>query len=202
MAKLIFIGEKFGDRVYELAAEKTTVGRGDFNTLTIHDGSVSQSHCEILVHGPEIIVRDLGSRNGTVVNGERLHGQQRPLKAGQIVKFGLVEARLELEWSPGSDTATGVTAIHSHVRHLQGQQSESKQPATFPTSLKSSQETDPAEHTMMLPGSPQPPASAARSELANGQTSRKPASRAVFTLIIAALVTGLVVLLWIVRGRQ
>ena len=95
MAKLIFIGEKFVGRVYELAIEKTTVGRGDHNTLTIHDPSVSHSHCEILVYGTEVIVRDLGSSNGTVVDGRRLQDQQQhPLDDHQIVKFGAVEARL------------------------------------------------------------------------------------------------------------
>ena len=118
MAKLIFIGDKFGDRVYEFSVDKTTVGRGDHNTLTIHDASVSHTHCEILVYGPEVIVRDLGSSNGTSVNGERLHDQQRPLLSGQIVKFGSVEARLELEPPTRGDTATDVTAVYSHARHL------------------------------------------------------------------------------------
>ena len=63
MAKLIFLGEKFAGRVYEFAVEKTTVGRGDHNTLTIHHPSVSYSHCEILDYGTEVIVRDLGSSN-------------------------------------------------------------------------------------------------------------------------------------------
>ena len=84
MTKLIFIDEKFGGRVYEFVVPETTVGRGGHNTLTIRDASVSQTHCEILAYGPEVIVRDLGSSNGTFVNGERLHNQQRQLKAGQV----------------------------------------------------------------------------------------------------------------------
>src|SRR6187399_172834 len=119
MAKLLFLGEKFGGRVYEFAIEKTTVGRGDHSTLTIHDASVSHSHCEILVYGTEVIVRDLGSSNGTVVDGKRLHKeQQQPLDDGKVVKFGSVEARLDLSVESDSDTVTGWTAMHSHVRHL------------------------------------------------------------------------------------
>ena len=97
MAKLIFTGEKFKGRSYEFAVEKTTVGRGEHNTLTIPHPSVSETHCEILVNDAEVIVRDLGSRNGTVVNGERIRNQQRQIKGGQSLKFGSVEARLELE---------------------------------------------------------------------------------------------------------
>src|SRR2546428_13236852 len=84
MAKLIFIDQRFAGRVYELVLEKTTVGRGDQNTLTIRDRSLSASHCEILTYGSEVIVRDLNSRNGTFVQGVRLN-QQSQVKSGQTV---------------------------------------------------------------------------------------------------------------------
>ena len=150
MAKLIFIGEKFGGRVYEFALAKTTVGRGDHSTLTIHDPSVSHTHCEILVHGPEVIVRDLGSSNGTVVNGERLRNQQRQLKNGQTVKFGSVEARLELEHTSSSDTATAVTAIHSHGRHKCDQELVPINPAPVSMTLDPS-ESSAGNYTVALP---------------------------------------------------
>ena len=67
MAKLVFTDKNFAGRVYELLLEKTTVGRGDHNTLVIHDNSLSSSHCEILMHGSEIIVRDLDSLPDLVV---------------------------------------------------------------------------------------------------------------------------------------
>jgi len=154
MAKLIFTDEKFGGRVYEFALPKTTIGRGDHNTLTIRDNAVSQTHCEILVFGPEVIVRDLGSSNGTFVNGERLHNQQRPLLAGQIVKFGSVTARLELEAQSASDTATDETAIHSYAQYLREQQKQPKTPANAAMTLPSDSESTPIQHTVLLPYSP------------------------------------------------
>src|SRR5947207_14315734 len=96
MAKLVFIDKNFSGKVYELMLEKTTVGRGDQNTLVIRDNSLSSRHCEILMNGPEIIVRDLDSLNGTFVDGIRLNKQSQA-KSGQTVRFGNVEARLELE---------------------------------------------------------------------------------------------------------
>jgi pSer/pThr/pTyr-binding forkhead associated (FHA) protein len=165
MAKLIFIGEKLGGRTYEFAVEKTTVGRGDHNTLTIHDPTVSQTHCEILVNGPEVIVRDLGSSNGTVVNGERLRNEQRQLKGGQTVKFGRVEARLELERSSlsDSDTATAETAMLSYVRHQHDQAPPPINPALLSMTLESGD--TPADYTVVLPNpspvqKPAPPRSA------------------------------------------
>src|SRR5437899_11606033 len=96
MAKLVFIDQNFSGRAYELILEKTSVGRGDQNTLVIRDSSLSATHCEILMYGSEIIVRDLDSRNGTFVDGIRLNKQSQ-VKSGQVVRFGSVEARLELD---------------------------------------------------------------------------------------------------------
>jgi len=152
MAKLIFTDGEFGGRVYEFALPKTTIGRGDHNTLTIRDNAVSQTHCEILVFGPEVIVRDLGSSNGTFVNGERLHNQQRPLLAGQTVKFGSITARLELEDS-SSDTATDETAIHSYAQYRREQGNEPKRPANAAMTLQAAEST-PIHHTLLLPRSP------------------------------------------------
>lgn len=202
MAKLIFIGGKFDGRVYELAVQKTTVGRGEHNTLTLHDASVSQTHCEILVHGPEVILRDLGSSNGTVVNGERLRNEQRQLKGGQTVKFGSVEARLELEQSSGSDTATGVTAIFSHVRHLREHENEPKKPAALPTSFKSDPQTDVADHTIVVSRPPAVPETIGPPNPEKPGADQKPSKKLARALIVAALVLGLVVLVWIIRGRQ
>ena len=154
MAKLMFTDEKFVGRVYEFALPKTTIGRGDHNTLTIHDNSVSQTHCEILVFGPEVIVRDLGSSNGTFVSGVRLHNQQRPLLAGQIVKFGSVTARLELEAQSASDTTTDETAIRSYAQYRREQEKQPKTPANAAMTLQSASESTPIHHTLLLPHSP------------------------------------------------
>ena len=119
MAKLIFTGEKFGGRVYEIVTQRTTVGRGDANTLSIRDRSVSVQHCEIYDNGEDLIVRDLGSRNGTTINGKLLRAAQGPLAHGEIVKFGAIEARLEItRHATTSNTATDITAIHHHVKQL------------------------------------------------------------------------------------
>lgn len=116
MAKLIFCSEKFAGRIYEIAAQRTTVGRGNANTLSIHDSSVSEHHCELYDNGEDLIVRDLGSRNGTVVNGKLLRNAQAPLAHGQTVQFGSVAARLEIpHLTCNSETTTDVTAVHAHV---------------------------------------------------------------------------------------
>ena len=138
MTKLIFTDKNHAGRVYELTLEKTTVGRSDQNTLSIPDASLSAQHCEILVNGPEVIVRDLGSRNGTFVNGTRLTNQQSQLKSGQTVRFGSVEARLELDGRGESsdDTASEMTAVHALGRILREQKKERENPRPADASMK------------------------------------------------------------------
>lgn len=118
MAKLVFISSPFLGRTYEFLIEKTSVCRAETNLLVIADNSVSAAHCEILVNGPEVIVRDLGSRNGTWVNGLRLRNQQYELKPGEKVRFGSVEARLELAPEDREEPYTDATAIYTLFRDL------------------------------------------------------------------------------------
>lgn len=117
MAKLLFQGDRFAGRVYELVGEVTRVGRGPHNELVIDDKSVSADHCEILVYGTEVIVRDHGSTNGCFVDGVRVVGQ-RPAQSGQVIRWGGVEACLELSSEDEFDTedATSNTAVHFQRR--------------------------------------------------------------------------------------
>ncbi len=65
------------------------IGRGFANDFKIPDPSVSGSHCQINVVGNSIIIKDLGSTNGTFVN--RAPIKEAALQAGQVVHLGAVE---------------------------------------------------------------------------------------------------------------
>ena len=93
MARLVLLSEGFTGKTYELKAESTTVGRVDDNTFEIPDPSISSHHCEILLRGSDVVVKDLGSTNGTFINGEKI--SESALKPGQILRLGMVEMRLE-----------------------------------------------------------------------------------------------------------
>lgn len=131
MAKLVFINKNFEEQQYEFMVEKTTVGRGNHNTLVICDNSVSVAHCEILVNGPEVIVRDLDSSNGTFVDGARLN-KQAQAKNGNIIKFGLVEARLELPEPRDDDPDASITAVRDLKQFQADQRREDKQKKLHP----------------------------------------------------------------------
>jgi predicted component of type VI protein secretion system len=116
MPKLHFTTGEFDGTVYGLTLEKTSVGRSHTNTLVIGDRFVSAKHCDILVNGSEVIVRDLGSRNGTIVNGRRLQNQQCGVKSGHIIAFGSVQARLEIELGMDETDLSNKSAVYSHSR--------------------------------------------------------------------------------------
>ncbi len=80
-----------------MKVDKTTVGRVDDNTFLIAEPSVSSHHCEILLKGTDVVVRDLNSTNGTFINGEKI--AEAALKPGQILRLGQIEMRLETEAS-------------------------------------------------------------------------------------------------------
>src|SRR5712671_3923589 len=103
MAKLVILNEGMTGRSCELATEKTTIGRVEDNTFQIAEASVSSHHCEILLRGTEVVVRDLNSTNGTFINGEKV--TESVLKPGQILRLGQIEMRLETE-AAGAGTAS------------------------------------------------------------------------------------------------
>jgi pSer/pThr/pTyr-binding forkhead associated (FHA) protein len=71
-----------------------TVGRGRDADLVLADELVSRRHARVVAAGPGAVVEDLGSRNGTFVNGELIHGPTR-LEPGDQLQLGvtLVELR-------------------------------------------------------------------------------------------------------------
>jgi len=96
MPRLVVLSEGYTGRSYELKVEKTTIGRVDDNAFPIPDGSVSSHHCEILLRGTDVVVKDLNSTNGTFINNEQLEPMgEAVLKPGQILRLGFIDVRLE-----------------------------------------------------------------------------------------------------------
>lgn len=93
MAKLVVLTEGFTGLSYELSAERVTIGRAEDNSFQISEPSVSSHHCELIISGNEIRVRDLNSTNGTYINEEQI--TEAVLKPGQVLRLGRIELRLE-----------------------------------------------------------------------------------------------------------
>src|SRR5579871_6384281 len=71
----------------ELAGPEVTVGRETGNTIVCSDSSVSRRHARLSPSGSGFLVEDLGSSNGTFVNGARISAPTM-LESGDEVSFG------------------------------------------------------------------------------------------------------------------
>lgn len=80
------------------------VGRSSKCAIALADATVSKSHAEFARVGGRWQVRDLGSRNGTRLNGEPVT-EARVIRAGDVVEFGSVTLQL------GEDATTPISAI-------------------------------------------------------------------------------------------
>ena len=73
--------------VYPLEAQEISIGRDNTNTVAINDAEVSRRHARMELRGSAYVIQDLGSTNGTFVNGTRISGVQM-LNSGDTVSFG------------------------------------------------------------------------------------------------------------------
>lgn len=74
---------------------KLVVGRQAPASVVLEDDSVSRKHAQVEATPEGVVLRDLGSANGTLVNGEPAGTEEVVLRPGDIVSFGMVEMVLE-----------------------------------------------------------------------------------------------------------
>jgi pSer/pThr/pTyr-binding forkhead associated (FHA) protein len=82
-----------GDRV-PLGEFVVSIGRQHDSTIVLGDPNVSRHHAQVRPSGDGFVVEDLGSTNGTMVNGARIAGP-RALDDGDEVRFGNTVMRFE-----------------------------------------------------------------------------------------------------------
>src|SRR5471030_101350 len=97
MAKLVIQNQGMTGRAHELNVDRTTIGRVEDNTFQIADASVSSHHCEVLLRGGEVLIRDLNSTNGSYINDAQI--TESILKPGQKLRLGQIELKLETDGS-------------------------------------------------------------------------------------------------------
>jgi len=78
---------------YDLS-QGALLGRGDKADIQLEDGFASARHARLIPQGDVMVLEDLGSTNGTYLNGEPLRGAQ-PLHAGDRIKIGDSEFSFE-----------------------------------------------------------------------------------------------------------
>lgn len=73
--------------IYPLNFETNSIGRGTHCNIHIENDSVSQEHATIAIQNGQYILKDLGSKNGTYLNGTRIDNSKN-LTSGNFIKFG------------------------------------------------------------------------------------------------------------------
>lgn len=99
-----------GCRVFPLVVgERVTLGRAPGNRVVLHDERASRFHAEIFSTEAGWVARDLESRNGTLLGGERLTGD-RPLATGDVLRIGLAEVHY-CDGDPASETTGTIASV-------------------------------------------------------------------------------------------
>jgi pSer/pThr/pTyr-binding forkhead associated (FHA) protein len=89
-AYLLIEGE---NRMHEISESTLEVGRSASCAVSINQPSVSRRHSELVIRGGEVIIKDVGSRNGTFVNDQTIK-KETVLSEPCELRFGDVKARL------------------------------------------------------------------------------------------------------------
>ncbi|HZN10357.1 MAG TPA: SpoIIE family protein phosphatase [Blastocatellia bacterium] len=104
------------DAVVDLSRLRTTIGRSARNDLCVEDPFASRLHAEVRRRGDRFWLSDLGSANGTMLNGGRLAAPAQ-LQDGDRVRIG----ETEIEYTERADTAPArsrTNVLFSDARHV------------------------------------------------------------------------------------
>ena len=98
--QLIVVRGKPEGKVIPLAGPKFKIGRGETCHLRPNSEQVSREHAEFTIESNAVIVRDLGSRNGTLVNGKALTTEACKLKDRDLVQVGPLTFAVSIQDAP------------------------------------------------------------------------------------------------------
>ncbi|HTI74398.1 MAG TPA: FHA domain-containing protein [Mycobacterium sp.] len=88
MSSHLEVWKPSGRELVPLTGERVTLGKAPTNAVALeHDPTVSRLHAILENHGSAWSIRDMGSRNGTYVNGEKI-AAERVLHSGDEVRIG------------------------------------------------------------------------------------------------------------------
>jgi pSer/pThr/pTyr-binding forkhead associated (FHA) protein len=94
----VLMGSSAGQLI-NVPGPKFFIGRSDECQLRPRSDLISRHHCALIVEGEYLGVRDFGSKNGTLVNNERVVGE-RELKDGDKLKVGPLEFQVVITHDP------------------------------------------------------------------------------------------------------
>jgi predicted component of type VI protein secretion system len=98
MPRLVAQSAEFAGQTFELKGEEVTVGRLPDNGVQLEHASVSGHHGVFRLEGQDYVIKDLGSTNGTRINGEKISEQK--LRRNDNLRLGNIEVLYDSEHAP------------------------------------------------------------------------------------------------------
>ena len=147
--------------IFPLEGDQLIIGRDAANSVAISDAEVSRKHARLNFQGGKYVIEDLGSTNGTFVNGQRL-SVATVLKSGDVVSLGeqivLMYEGLSSDagstmMSRGSHAKAAATAVPSPAQVLPPQQvyaPPAQAPAQAPVQAPAAGESAPRNRNLPI----------------------------------------------------
>ncbi|MBC7852409.1 MAG: FHA domain-containing protein [Pirellulaceae bacterium] len=104
-AKLVVVGGEVKTAEIKLRLP-CTIGRGRGCTIMLPQALVSRQHCELFESSGKLMVRDLGSLNGTFVNNQKI-AEASPVNSEELLSIGTVTFRVVYEGAGASSPPAG-----------------------------------------------------------------------------------------------
>ncbi len=114
----VLVGGNSG-QMLKVPGPKFFVGRAEDCQLRPRSDLVSRHHCVFIVDSGTLLVRDFGSKNGTVVNEQRVSGEVE-LHAGDNVKIGPLEFEVQIDYSKSKKRPKVNSIKEAAARTMQG----------------------------------------------------------------------------------
>jgi predicted component of type VI protein secretion system len=106
--QLIVVQGKPEGKMIPLVGPKFKIGRGETCNLRPNSEEVSREHAEFAISAETVQVSDLGSRNGTLVNGKRLNAKEAcTLKDSDLIQIGPLTFAISIQGAPVPVAAKG-----------------------------------------------------------------------------------------------
>ncbi len=99
-ANLVMRVKNKAQRVIPVPNEVSVFGRQRNCDFRIPLESISRRHCEVHCDGEGVVLRDLGSRNGTLLNGTKIRNTEQVLQAGDRIGIGPITFVLQIDGLP------------------------------------------------------------------------------------------------------
>jgi pSer/pThr/pTyr-binding forkhead associated (FHA) protein len=102
---LVMFRENGERRSFSLSRDVTVIGRREDADFRIPLSDVSRKHCRLIKDGNQLIVEDLGSANGTLVNGERVSDHE--VVPGDTLQIGPLQFIVQIDGVPSEEELEG-----------------------------------------------------------------------------------------------